>query len=90
MTHILLDHDTLRPLVSEVVRQTVAECHGLFAGDTARLAWREDEAAALIGMQPHQLRDRRLEGLVLATKIGRSWYYCREELMKLFAERRRA
>ncbi|NLX55876.1 MAG: helix-turn-helix domain-containing protein [Planctomycetaceae bacterium] len=90
MTQILLDRETLKPLVNEVVRQTLAECREMFESQPARLAWKEDEAAQLIGMQPHQLRDRRLEGRVLATKIGRSWYYCREELMKLFADRRRA
>ncbi|MBM4090979.1 MAG: hypothetical protein FJ276_16385 [Planctomycetes bacterium] len=90
MTSIVLDKADLRPLITEVVRETMAECRGMFAGDEPRLAWREDEAAALVGMQPHQLRDRRLEGQVLATKIGRSWHYTRDELMKLFAEKRRA
>jgi hypothetical protein len=90
MTSILLDENTLRPLISEVVQQTLAEIHHTSADGKERLAWREDEAAQLVGMQPHQLRDRRLEGEIQATKVGRSWYYVREELMKLFAVRRRA
>lgn len=87
MTHLALDAETLRPLITEVVQQTLAQCQEL--NGEQRLAWREDEAAKLIGMQPHQLRDRRLEGRIPATKIGRSWYYCREELLRLFADRRR-
>ena len=79
---IKLDSDDIRPLVVEIVQQAIA----LLGPDGLnKIAWPEDEAAALVGMQPHQLRDRRLEGLVKAKKVGRSFYYTRDELLKLVA-----
>lgn len=90
MTVIKCDAEDLRPLVTEILRQTLTECHHLTEGNEPRLAWSEADAAKLVGMQRWQLRDRRLEGQVLATKVGRSWFYTKEELMKLFTEKRRA
>lgn len=89
MTTIHLDEETLRPLVQQVVQQTLSLCDDMTGGEGMRLAWREDEAAKLVGMQPHQLRDRRLEGEVRAKKVGRSWYYTRDELLRLFDDKRR-
>ena len=77
-----IDPSELRPLVREVVEEVlslVPQC------DKMRLGWREDEAARLLGMAPHQLRDRRLEGRIRGTKLGRSWYYSRDELVKMIA-----
>lgn len=75
-------HDDLRPLIAEVVQQT------LEAVDThsGRLAYPEKEAAELLGMAPHQLRDRRLEGQVQAAKVGRTWYYTRRQLNQLLEQ----
>ena len=47
MTSIVLDSEALKPLVAEVVRQTIVESKHLTDSDQPRLAWREDEAAAL-------------------------------------------
>ncbi len=77
-----IDPSELRPLVREVVEEVLSmlpQC------DEPRLGWRESEAATLLGMAPHQLRDRRLEGRIRATKLGRSWYYSRDELIKMLA-----
>ena len=75
MTRLIVDQEELRPLVVEVVLQAIEQSRQLIESGHPRLAFREDNAAALIDMAPHQLRDRRLEGKVTATKLGRSWYY---------------
>jgi len=65
---LVIDPNELRPLVQDIVSEIVAT---LPITDEPRLAWREDEAARLVGMARHQLRDRRLEGRIRGVKIGR-------------------
>jgi len=61
----------LQPLVEAVVRQTVEQLQAdsMLAGD-GRIAVLETEAASLIGVKSHTLRDARLRGEITATKIG--------------------
>jgi len=79
---LVIDPNELRPLVRDIVSEILAT---LPLSDEPRLGWREDEAARLLGMAPHQLRDRRLEGRIRGTKLGRSWYYTRDELIQMLA-----
>ena len=80
--HISLSDDDLRPLVQAVVAETLATANRL-QGD--RLAYTEQEAAALLGLAKHQLRDLRLRGEISAKRAGRSWLYGRDELLRFLA-----
>ena len=54
-----------------------------------RLAFREHEAAALLSVERHTLRDARLRGEVEASRLGRRIIYSRDQLLRLL-ERNRA
>ena len=74
--------DDLRPLVEAVV----TECLARLADDEARigdkLAFSEDEAARLIGIESHVLRDARLRGNISASRIaGRRIRYQRQDIL---------
>jgi len=46
-----------------------------------RLGFTEPEAAELLGIRQHVLRDCRLRGEVHATKIGKQYIYSRQSLV---------
>ena len=84
MTQIVLDQETLEPLIDAVVQRTLAQCRHVNENGEERLAWSEKEAAELLGMKVWVLRDLRLDGAVQATQIGRRWFYTKDQLMELF------
>lgn len=77
-----LETEDLRPLVAEIVREVVDQIEH----DAGRIGYPEKEAARLLGMAPHQLRDRRMEGAIKGKRIGRSYYYTRRELEKFIQQ----
>lgn len=79
------DDDDLTPLIERVVTRVLAQ-HELDDGKLGnRLAYSEAEAAALIGVKPYVLRDARLRGEVIGSRIGKRIFYSRDELLKLLA-----
>lgn len=80
-----LDADDLRPLVRLVVQEVLAEVEADHAKLDGGLGYSEPEAAALLGIQRHALRDCRLRGEVRASKIGKRIVYPREALLSLLA-----
>jgi excisionase family DNA binding protein len=76
----------LREVVREAVREALAQ-HA--AADSAvaggRLAYPEAEAAALLGVQRHTLRDCRLRGEIAARRVGKRWVYSRDTLVRWLA-----
>jgi hypothetical protein len=79
-----LDADELRPIIREIVGQVLAE---LGNGNGDRLAYLEPEAAQLLGLQPHQLRDLRLAGKIKASKGPRNRaLYTRSDLLAYLAK----
>lgn len=69
--NLTLDPSDLRPIVEAVVAQTLqAIRESADPIDGQRLAYSESEAAAVLGVRPHVLRDARLRGEITATKIG--------------------
>ena len=64
-----LDAEALRPLITEVVRETLAQVEAARAQLDGRLAYSEEEAARLIGLEPHVLRDERRRGRVTASQV---------------------
>jgi len=53
-----------------------------------RLAFTEPEAAALLGVQRHVLRDLRLNDEIAASRVGRRIVYEVEELRKFLRKKR--
>jgi hypothetical protein len=86
---LAIDAEALRPLVREIVAEVLAELHAAEAAAGGKLAYGESEAAALLSMQPHQLRDCRLRGEIGAS-VGpnRTVLYRKEDLAGYLAGRR--
>jgi hypothetical protein len=88
--NITLDPDALRPLVQTVVEEVLSQLEQARAALPAdRLAFSEPEAAALLGLRPHQLRDERLRHRIAAsTGPGQKILYTRDDLLAYLASRR--
>jgi hypothetical protein len=75
------DHD-LDPLVEQVVRRVLEQREAADANLADRLAYSEAEAAALLGVRRHVLRDARLRRELDGAKVGKRIMYTREELLR--------
>ena len=80
---ILLEESDLRPLIEAIVKETVhlMDEAGRHLGE--RIAYTEAEAAALLGVAPHVLRDCRRRGEVSASRCGKRSVYQRSDLLRL-------
>ena len=86
---LVIDRESLRALVRAVVEETIAATRDAESALPDRLAFPEAEAARLIGLQPHQLRDARLDGKITASRItGRRVVYLRQDLLDYLARER--
>ena len=81
------DDDDVRALVRPVVREVISELNELPQDN--RLGYSEPEAATLLGLAAHQLRDARLRGEIVATRLGGRIGYERSELLRYMAAGRR-
>ena len=87
--HLSIDPAALRPLIGEVVRQTIAAVEADRARLDDRLCYSEEEAARLLGLEPHVLRDERRRRRIRASQIvGQRIRYSREDLIGYLAGRR--
>lgn len=82
-----MDPADLRPIVQSVVVEVLAEI-AKHPVSPERLAYCEPEAAAMLGLKSHQLRDARLRGEITATRVGARIGYTREELLAYLARQR--
>lgn len=81
--------DALRPLIEEVVAEVLARLETVRPTLDGRLGFSEEEAARLLSLQPHVLRDERLRGRIRASHIvGRRVRYLREDLIGYLLQRR--
>ena len=83
-----LDPDDLRPLVTTVVTEVLSQTEADRAKLNGRLGYTEPEAAALLGVAPHVLRDVRLRGEIKARLVGRRYVYSRDALLKFLGASR--
>jgi hypothetical protein len=84
-----VDPAALRPLIEEIVAEVVARLETERATLNGKLAYSEAEAAALLDLEPHQLRDERLRGRIQASQIvGKRIRYRREDLVAYLLARR--
>jgi hypothetical protein len=83
---LAIDAQALRPLIAEVLAALESERSRL-PGD--RLAFSEAEAARMLGLHVHQLRDARLRHEIEASVgPGKKILYRREDLLAYLASRR--
>lgn len=83
-----LDADVLAPIVEKIVAATLAKLDTTQQRMDDRLAFSEAEAARMLSLNPHQLRDERIRGRIRASQIvGRKIRYQREDLLKYLADR---
>ena len=81
MAQLHLDTDELRSLVHETVAHVVDQLDEFKALYNGRLAFTEAEAADLLGLKQHQLRDLRHNGKISYTRIvGNRIRYTIEDL----------
>lgn len=78
----------LNPLVANVVIETLARLEADEAKLGDRLAYPEPEAAALLGVAPHVLRDARRRGEIHARLCGKRYLYPRAELLRYLSDTR--
>lgn len=84
---VIWDLDDLRPIVQQVATETLRQFESFDVhGD--RIAYTEPEAAAMLGVAPHVLRDCRRRGELTASRCGSRNMYERSELLA-FLERQR-
>ena len=83
---IQFDDDDLAPLIERVVVRVLEQRETDDGKLGKRIAYTESEAATLIGVKPYVLRDCRLRGEVIGSRIGKRVMYSREELLKLLAK----
>lgn len=83
MFNISIPPGELKSLVATVVAETLSTVQADQAKLGDKLAYTEPEAARLLSMAPHQLRDERLRGRVGASGVvGRGVRYTRDDLLK--------
>ena len=79
---LLIPTEDLGPLVKQIIAEVIEQ-----TGDATRLAWTEAEAAAVLGVNSHVLRDCRLRGEINATRIGKKYIYSRPQLIAFLSRR---
>jgi hypothetical protein len=84
-----IESEALRPLIGQIVREVLTELERDRATVAGRMAYSEEEAARLIGLEPHVLRDERRRGRIAASSIvGRRIRYTPADLASYLAARR--
>jgi len=85
---VKLSRDDIVPIVEAAVAATLERIEGDRAKLNGQLAYTEAQAAALLNVQRHVLRDCRLRGEIAGVKVGARIQYERGELLA-FLERNR-
>ncbi len=90
MLNLSIPPEALKPLVRDIVAEAIAQMEAARAAvPDGKLAYSEPEAAALLGLRVHQLRDERRRGRIQASVIvGRRVRYQRDDLLTYLRERR--
>ena len=80
--NLQIDAAELRRLMEQTVIATLETVRADHAKLNGRLGYTEPEAAALIGVARHTLRDCRLRGEITARMVGRKYIYSRDSLLR--------
>jgi hypothetical protein len=90
MISLQFDSAAFGPVIEEIVERVLARL-GQAQGNLPeqRLAFSEAEAAKMIGLNVHQLRDERLRGRIGSSRIvGNRVAYLRDDLLTYMARHR--
>jgi hypothetical protein len=83
------DPEVLTPLIRAVIEQTLAAVEESRASLPDKIAFSEAEAAKLLSLHTHQLRDERLRGRIEASVgPGKKVLYSKTDLLNYLASRR--
>lgn len=86
---INLSPDDIRPLIEAVVTDVLIRLNAARLADDGRMAYSEPEAAAMLGMNPHQLRYERLCGRLSGSVVaGKRVRYLKSDLLNYLMRRR--
>jgi hypothetical protein len=86
---IALDPEQLKPLLERVADEAIARYVAAQAQLNSKLAYSEGEAARLLGLKPHQLRDARRADTIECSQItGRRIRYTQEDLLEYLRQNR--
>lgn len=88
MISLELDKDAFIPIARIVVSEVLEQLEADRAKFDGRLAFTETEAAGLLGIKSHVLRDCRRRGEVRASQPGKQVLYERDELLRLLRDKR--
>ncbi len=80
---IIFDRDDLRPLVEQIVSETIERLTEERAQLAGPLSYHEPEAAKVTGFTVNALRDLRVLGEIPFSKIGKRIVYSRRVLIEL-------
>ena len=85
--------DSLEPFIQPIIAETVTQTLIQIENDEAqlgngRLWFSESEAAGLLGLPAHRLRDCRRRGEITGCKVGKSIGYERDELLRFLRNQR--
>ena len=86
--NLSFDESTLRPLVELVVAAALEQLDAQRQQVGGKLAYTEPEAAALLCLRPHVLRDARLRGEIAGSRVGKRILYEHAELLRFLRSRR--
>lgn len=75
------DIEQLRPAILDATQKIVEELRQ----DNERIGYTEAEAAALLGVRHHVLRDCRLRGEIAARRVGKRYVYSRAALERFLS-----
>ncbi len=78
---ISFDDAVLRPLIERIVATVLDRLQDEQEVLRDKLAFTEAEAAALLGIERHVLRDARLRGELAGSRVGKRILYERQELL---------
>jgi len=82
------DEADLRPLIEQIVCAALAQLQADQGRFGDRIAFTEPEAAALLSLRPHVLRDARLRGEISGARVGKRILYERDELLRFLHRQR--
>jgi hypothetical protein len=85
---IELDPADLQPVIEQTITAVLERLEADRALLGGKLACREAEAARLMGIPPHSLRDARLRGEIRGCRVGSRVLYERSELLAFLARQR--
>jgi hypothetical protein len=72
----------LAPLIRDIVQEVINQFQEFHAKSGDKLCHTEEEAAILLGLKSHQLRDARLAGKIECCQLtGRRIRYTKEQLL---------